>query len=121
MKHVKALLLVVTIFSFLSFTQTDSIIGKWELYKMETLEGDIRESSGRWMEFFEEGVLKGGNSLDTTDREGNWEYNTKTNELTVSSERKMPGEGTFKVTWIDSDHIYIVVNRGRKVYMRRLK
>jgi len=121
MKPVKTILLAIIIFGFLSFQQTESIIGKWELYKMESAEGEVRESSGRWMEFYKDGILKGGNSFETTDREGNWEYNAKTMELTVSSEEKRLGEGTFKVTWIDADSMYITVDRGRKVYLRRVK
>ncbi|MGH1386639.1 hypothetical protein [Kordia sp.] len=121
MKHIKAVLLVVTIFSFLSFQQTDSVLGKWEMFKMESGEGEVREMNGNWMEFIEDGVLKGGNSLNTTDRTGNWEYNTETKELTISSEEKRPGEGTFKVTWVDANTMYINIDRGRKVYMRRIK
>ncbi len=121
MKHVKALLLVITIFSFLSFQQTDSVVGKWEMYKMENAEGEVRESSGRWMEFIEGGELKGGNTMETTDRTGNWEYNTETKEITISSEEKRPGEGTFKVSWIDGKTISINVGSGRKVYLKRIK
>ncbi|MEM6685032.1 MAG: hypothetical protein AAF617_04470 [Bacteroidota bacterium] len=87
---------------------------------MESPDGEVRETSGRWMEFNKGGELKGGNTLETTDRTGNWEYNTKTKELTVGSEEKRPGEGTFKVTWIDEQTIYITVDRGRKIYMKRI-
>ena len=120
MKHIKTILLVVTIFSFLSFQKTDSLLGKWEMFKIESSEGEVKEMSGRWMEFMKDGILKGGNSLETSDRTGNWEYNTKTKELTVSSEEKRPGEGTFKVTWIDAKTIYITIDRGRKVYLKRI-
>jgi len=120
MKPVKAILLVVTIFSFLSFKQTDSIVGKWEMFKVESAEGEVREMSGNWMEFLEGGILKGGNSLDVSTRSGNWEYNSKTSELTISSEENRPGEGTFKVTWINAKTIYITVDRGNKVHMRKI-
>ncbi|WP_298517845.1 hypothetical protein [uncultured Kordia sp.] len=120
MKPIKTVFLVVIIFSFLSFQKTDSLLGKWEMFKMESAEGEIFEAGGNWMEFMKDGVLKGGKSLATTDRQGNWEYNTKTKEVTISSPEKRPGEGTFKVTWIDAKTIYITIDRGRKVYMRRI-
>ncbi|MFK7748754.1 MAG: hypothetical protein AB8B65_10205 [Kordia sp.] len=120
MKHIKAVLLVVTIFSFLSFQTSDSVVGKWEMYKMESGDGEAREMSGRWMEFMEDGALKGGNTFATTDRTGNWEYNAKTKELTISSEEKRPGEGTFKVTWVDAKTLYINIDDVTKVYMRRI-
>ena len=120
MKYMKTILFAVTVFTFLSFQQTDAIVGKWEMYKMESPDGEVREASGRWMEFLEGGELKGGNSLETVDRTGNWEYNERTSELTVTSEEQRDGEGTFKVTWIDDKTIYIVVTRGRKIYMRRI-
>ncbi|AXG70851.1 hypothetical protein KORDIASMS9_03098 [Kordia sp. SMS9] len=121
MKHVKTLLLVITIFSFLSFQQADSVVGKWEMYKMENAEGEVRASNGRWMEFLEGGELKGGNTMETTDRTGNWEYNTETKELTIGSEEKRPGEGTFKVSWVNEKTMYIDIGQGRKVYLKRIK
>ena len=121
MKHIKAVILVVTIFSFLSFQEVGSIMGKWEMFKMESGQGEVREMSGNWMQFLEDGVLKGGRSLEVSDKTGNWEYNTKTKELTISSKEKRPGEGTFKVTWIDAKTIYINIDTERKVYMRKIK
>ncbi|PTX59848.1 hypothetical protein C8N46_108161 [Kordia periserrulae] len=121
MKHLKTLLFAVLIFSFLSFQKTADIIGKWEMFKMESAEGDVRESSGNWMEFVKGGLLKGGNSLETTDRTGEWQFNEATSEVTISSEEKRSGEGTFKVTWMDDTTIYITVDRGNKVYLRRVK
>ena len=121
MKYIKTVLLAVTIFSFLSFQKTDSLVGKWEMFKMESPEGEVREmDGGKWMEFMKDGVLKGGNSLETTDREGNWEYNAKTDEVTISSPKKRPGEGTFKVSWVDVKTIYVTIDKGRKIYMKRI-
>ncbi|EDP95213.1 hypothetical protein U8527_13425 [Kordia algicida OT-1] len=121
MKHIKAILLVVTIFSFLSFQTTDSVEGKWELFKLEDGSGEVREMSGRWMEFIKGGTLKGGNSLETTNRTGNWSYNTETKELTIGSEQNLSGEGTFKVSWIDAKTFSLEVQKGRKVYLRRIE
>lgn len=121
MKHIKAVILIVTIFSFLSFQTNESIAGKWELFKMEDSNGEVRETSGRWMDFQADGVLKGGNSLDTTNRTGKWEYNKETKEVSISSEEKRPGEGTFVVNWINDKTISLEVGRGRKVYLKRIK
>ena len=121
MKHIKAVILVVTIFSFLSFQTTDSIEGKWELFKMVSGEGEVKETSGRWMQFQKDGVLKGGNSFESTDRTGTWKYNTETNELSFGSVAKHSGEGTYKVTWIDAKTISLALERGRKVYLKRIK
>ncbi|WP_298423081.1 glycoside hydrolase family 43 C-terminal domain-containing protein [uncultured Kordia sp.] len=121
MKHIKALLVIVTIFSFLSFQSNESVVGKWELFKMENSDGEVRETSGRWMDFQADGVLKGGNTFDTTNRTGNWEYNKETKELSISSEKKRPGEGTFKINWIDNKTISLTVGPGRKVYLKRME
>ncbi len=121
MKHIKAAFILVTLFSFLSFQTNESIVGKWELFKLEDADGEVRESSGRWMDFQADGILKGGNSFDTTNRTGNWEDNKETKELTISSEEKRPGEGTFVVSWIDDKTINISVGRGRKVYLKRME
>ena len=120
MKSYKVIILAVAIFSFLSFQEVNSIEGKWEIFKMETSEGETKEMSGRWMKFYEDGLLKGGNSLDKTDRVGFWTYDAKTKELTFASEKKLSGEGTYTVHWIDAKTISITLERGRKIYMKRI-
>jgi hypothetical protein len=119
MKHFKIVLFATVIFSFLSFQQSESITGKWELFKMEAGE-EVRETSGYWMHFMKDGVLKGGDTLDKTERTGNWTYDTETQELTFSSEKKLSGEGTYKINWIDADTMYMVIDRGRKMYFKRI-
>ena len=121
MKHSKALFLLVLIFSFLSFQTNNSVVGKWELFKMEMADGQTSESSGRWMHFQADGKLEGGNSLETTNRTGNWEYDKETKQLTIGSEKKLPGEGTFSINWIDDNTFNLMVGNGRKVYLRRIK
>ncbi|WP_420573009.1 lipocalin-like domain-containing protein [Kordia sp.] len=121
MKHIKAIVLVVTIFSFLSFQKADSVEGKWELIKMETADGEVRESTGRWMGFLADGELQGGNTPGTINRTGTWSYNEETQELTIGSDKNLSGEGTFKVDWIDKDNMKLLIQQGRKVYLTRIK
>ncbi|WP_157547115.1 hypothetical protein [Kordia zhangzhouensis] len=121
MKQFKAILFAVVIFSFLSFQEINSLEGKWELFKMETPEGEVNETNGRWMHFMKDGVLKGGNTLDTTNRTGNWSYDSKTKSLTFGSEKQLSGEGTYTVNWIDAKTISLTLERGRKVYLKRIK
>lgn len=121
MKNVKIALVLSVIFSFLSFQTNESIVGKWELFKMQSSEGEVLDTSGRWMEFQADGVVKGGNTLDTTNRTGNWEYNKETKELSITSPEKRPGEGTFTINWIDDKTFSLSIGQGRKVYMKRIK
>lgn len=121
MKHIKTIILVVTIFSFLSFQTTDSIEGKWELVKMEDGDGTVKEGNGRWMHFMKDGVLEGGNSPGKTNRTGTWTYDSKTKELSFGSEKRHPGEGTYIVHWIDEKNISLPLGEGRKVYLKRIK
>ena len=122
MKHIKTIILVVAIFSFLSFQQTkDSLFGKWELFKIETTDGEVKEISGRWMEFYKDGVLKGGNSLETTDRTGTWTYNEDTKELSFGSEKNLPGEGTYVITWMDAKTISFNAERDMKIFLKRIE
>ncbi|WP_046756056.1 hypothetical protein [Kordia jejudonensis] len=121
MKNIKIVFVLAAIFSFLSFQTNESLVGKWELFKMQSGEGEVRDTSGRWMDFQKDGVLIGGNTLDTTNRTGNWEYNTETKEVSISSEEKRPGEGTFVVNWIDGKTISLDIGSGRKVYLKRIE
>lgn len=98
MKHSKAIFLIAVIFSFLSFQTNDSVVGKWELFKMETADGQISESSGRWMHFKADGILEGGNTLETTNRTGNWEYDKETKQLTISSEKNYQAKEHLALT-----------------------
>ena len=59
--------------------------------------------------------------LETTDRTGEWEFNDETSEITIGSKEKRPGEGTFKLSWVDKNTIYITIDRGNKVYLRRIE
>ncbi|MBC8757168.1 hypothetical protein H2O64_21035 [Kordia sp. YSTF-M3] len=119
MKYTKAILLTVCICSFLSFQTTDSLVGKWELYKLEGSDGVEKEMNGRWMEFLEDGSLKGGNSPETTDRTGKWTYDEATKALWFGSEKNIAGEGTYTINWIDENTINFTVGEGRKVHLKR--
>ena len=122
MKNIKVLILVVSVFSFLSFQSVDKdlIVGKWEVVKLQDADGTINTVNGRWMEFKADGKLSGGNSLDRSDREGTWQYNAETKELTLASEKKMSGEGTYVITWVDNKTISFIVKRGRKIFMKKI-
>lgn len=122
MKHIKIIILVVTIFSFLSCEQkTNSIVGKWEVYKVEN-SGEIDdEVTGRWMEFSADGLLEGGNSSNTTNRTGKWTYDKETKSLWFGSEKEIQGEGTYIINWTDENTIDFTVGEKQKVYLKRIK
>lgn len=119
MKYIKVVILSVFICSFLSFQTTDSLVGTWELYKMQDADGSEKETSGRWMAFLADGVLEGGNSPGKTDRTGKWTYDEATKQLSIESERKLSGEGTFPIEWIDAKTITLDVGSGRKVFLKK--
>lgn len=122
MKHIKTLLLVVTIFSFLSCEQpTNSIVGKWEIYKVENLGEIDTEINGRWMEFSADGLLKGGNSSKTTNRTGKWTYDAETKSLWFGSDNDTAGDGRYTINWTDENTIDLTVDETRKVYMKRIE
>ena len=73
------------------------------------------------MEFYKDGVLKGGNSLETTDRTGTWTYNEDTKELSFGSEKNLPGEGTYVITWMDAKTISFNAERDMKIFLKRIE
>lgn len=121
MKHIKTLVLAVFVCSFLSFQTTESIVGIWELFKLQDTDGSVKETSGRWMEFQKDGALKGGNSLETTNRTGTWTYDEATKELSFGSKKKLSGEGTYTVNWIDAKTISLTVEKERKIFLRKME
>ena len=121
MKHLKTFLVALCIFSFLSLQQSNSIAGKWEVYKIETENSDVEQSNGKWLHFMNDGILKGGNASNVVDRIGNWSFNAQTNEVTISSKKKISDEGTFKITWVSTKSIYINAEDGKKIHLRRIE
>jgi hypothetical protein len=121
MKNFKIILLTIVLFSLLSFQESYSLVGKWELFKLEASDGKSRVTSGHWMHFMKNGILKGGDTLESTDREGTWSYDAETKKLTFGSEEKLSGEGTYTIHWVDAKTIYIVVERGRKMHMKKIQ
>jgi len=119
MNYLKVIILTLSISSFLACQTTNPIIGKWEISKLETPDGVDADMEGRWMEFLEDGSLKGGNSPETTNRTGKWTYDIATKVLWFGSEENVAGEGTYTVNWIDENNISFTVQEGRKVFLKR--
>ncbi len=119
MNYLKVIILTVCISSFLACQTTDSMVGKWELYKLESPDGIDEDMEGRWMEFLEDGTLKGGNSPETTNRTGKWTYDEATKVLWFGSEKNIAGEGTYTVNWIDENNISFTVEKNKKVFLKR--
>lgn len=119
MNYLKVIILTLSISSFLACQTKDSMIGKWEISKLETPDGIDADMEGRWMEFLEDGSLKGGNSPEKVDRTGKWTYDKETKSLWFGSEKKIAGEGTYTVNWIDENNISFTVENDKKVFLKR--
>ncbi len=107
MKSLKTPLILVLVFTLLSFQSIDKIIGKWEIDKVtvNTVEQE-KEEDRNYIEFLENGIV---NSYITnegtidTEHSGTWIYNEDENILTVKEEY-VPEE-EYKIVKLDNENL----------------
>ncbi|MFQ3239679.1 MAG: hypothetical protein ACI9NI_001992 [Olleya marilimosa] len=107
MKSLKTPLIIVLVFTLLSFQSIDKILGKWEIDKVtvNTVEQE-KEEDRNYIEFLENGIV---NSYITnegtidTEHSGTWIYNEDENILTVKEEY-VPEE-EYKIVKLDNENL----------------
>jgi len=107
MKSLKTPLILVLVFTLLSFQSIDKILGKWEIVKVtvNTVEQE-KEEDRNYIEFLENGIV---NSYITnegtidTEHSGTWTYNEDENILTVKEEY-VPEE-EYKIVKLDNENL----------------
>jgi len=107
MKSLKTPLILVIVFTLLSFQSIDKILGKWEIDKVtvNTVEQE-KEEDRNYIEFLENGIV---NSYITnegtidTEHSGTWIYNEDENILTVKEEY-VPEE-EYKIVKLDNENL----------------
>ena len=107
MKSLKTPLILVLVFTLLSFQSIDKILGKWEIDKVtvNTVEQE-KEEDRNYIEFLENGIV---NSYITnegtidTEHSGTWIYNEDENILTVKEEY-VPEE-EYKIVKLDNENL----------------
>ena len=107
MKSLKTPLILVLVFTLLSFQSIDKIIGKWEIDKVtvNSIEQE-KEEDRNYIEFLENGIV---NSYITnegtidTEHSGTWIYNEDENILTVKEEY-VPEE-EYKIVKLDNENL----------------
>jgi len=107
MKSLKTPLILVIVFTLLSFQSIDKILGKWEIDKVtvNTVEQE-KEEDRNYIEFLENGIV---NSYITnegtidTEHSGTWIYNEDEKILTIKEEY-VPEE-QYKVVQLDNENL----------------
>ncbi|MEQ3664890.1 MULTISPECIES: lipocalin family protein [unclassified Olleya] len=103
----KTPLILVLVFTLLSFQSIDKILGKWEIDKVtvNSIEQE-KEEDRNYIEFLENGIV---NSYITnegtidTEHSGTWIYNVDENILTVKEEY-VPEE-EYKIVKLDNENL----------------
>ncbi|WP_397362457.1 lipocalin family protein [Olleya sp. R77988] len=121
MKNLKTPLIVVLVFTLLSFQSIEKILGKWEIEKVtvNSVEQE-KEEERNYIEFLENGIV---NSYITnegtidTEHSGTWVYNGDEKILTIKEEY-VPDE-QYKIVKLDSQNLMLEsVNKEEDVVIQ---
>ena len=120
----KALFLVLSVSICLSFTSgIDKLLGKWYVEKV-VFEGKTDKEGTKFLEFLEDGMLKGGRKGEAASKLGKWRYNKKDRILTLISESKKRDDGDYKVLKLTSNVLIMKAvedDKAMKVYLKKAK
>ena len=95
-------------------------MGKWQVEKIETKNGDIKKSSKKWIQFLDGGILKGGSTNEAANKEGTYTYDANAQTLVLFAEKAKKDLGEYKVVLLDDTNLEIVKD-SLKVVLKRIK
>lgn len=116
MKYTLLLLAAMISFAFNLPINPDSLLGEWQMYKLETPNGDVLERDFKILEFQNNGVVlnkKGDNINKAT-----WSYDKKNNQISIVN----ANNSTELVNVLElTENTMVVDCREGKISLSRIK
>ena len=120
MKSIKFFLFIFLSIIFISCVKNEKIEGKWFVEKFKKPNGEIKKSSKKWVEFLENGTLKGGKIGESEIKKGTWKFDSINKTLNIESEKKYDDSGVYKLEEINEE-IMILVKDSMRIFFRKQK
>lgn len=118
MKSIKFYIFIFVTIIFISCVKNEKIEGKWFVDKFEKPNGEIKKSSEKWIEFFENGTLKGGKIGESEIKRGIWKFNSTNKTLNIESEKEYADSGIYKLEKINEENM-ILVKDSLRIFFRK--
>ena len=120
MKSIKIYLFIFLTIIFISCVKNERIEGKWFVEKFEKPNGEIKKSSEKWIDFLENGTLKGGKIGESEIKKGIWKFDSINKTLNIESEKEYGDSGVYKLEEINKKNM-ILVKDSMRIFFRKQK
>ena len=120
LQSIKLYIFIFLTIIFISCVKNERIEGKWFVQKFEKPNGEIKKSSEKWIEFLENGTLKGGKIGESEIKKGIWKFDLINKTLNIESEKEYADSGIYKLEKINEKSM-ILVNDSLKIFFRKQK
>ena len=96
------------------------LLGYWEVVKLESKEGKVKEGKRKFIEFHKDGTMQGGKVGSIADRNGLWAYHKEQNSVEIRRDGGSNDDGIYLIEKLSStDLILFHTEDSVKVFLEK--